>query len=79
MNKNGFKAISSFGYQKTTEPKNSKLEGDSLSLHPTTQKGNSFVKLCVQNKSSDVSDEHRRELINCTTSGYIFVNIFSII
>ena len=76
MNENSFKVIPADDCQK---PKKAKLETESLSLHHTTQKVNSFVKFCVQNKSRDVSDEHRRELINCTTSGYIFVNIFSII
>ena len=67
MDGNRFKAIAADGYQKTSDPKNSEVEGGSVSLHASTQKVKSFVEFCVEN--NEVCDERRHELVPCTTSG----------
>ena len=67
MDRNRFKAIAADGYQKTSDPKNSEVEGESVSLHATTQKVKTFVEFCIEN--NEVCDEHRLELVPCTTSG----------
>ena len=69
MDENRFKVIAADGYQEPTDPKKAKLEIESVNLQPTTQKMNSFVKFCIENHSSHVCDEHRRELVHYTTSG----------
>ena len=69
MNESLLMSIQGNGDQNTADPKKAKLESESLSLHPTTQKEKSFVKMCVENNCIDVSYNHRRELINYTKSG----------
>ena len=69
MDLNRFEAIAADDYHETTDPKKAKLEIESVSLHATTQKVTNFVKSCIENQSSHVSDKRRRELVRCTTSG----------
>ena len=71
MDENRFETIAADGYQETTDPEKAKLEVESVSLQPTTQKVKSFVKFCIENQSSHVCDERRRELVPYTTSGWI--------
>ena len=69
MDENRFEAIAADNYQETTDPKKAKLELKSVSLHATTQKVTNFVKSCIENQSSHVGDESRRELLPYTISG----------
>ena len=69
MDENRFEAIAADDYQETTDPKISEVEGETVSFHATTQKVKSFVKFCIENQSSHVLDERRRELVPYTTSG----------
>ena len=69
MDENRFEAIAADDYHETTDPKKAKLEIESVSLQPTTQKVNSFVNFCIENQSSHVFDERRREFVAYTTSG----------
>ena len=69
INENRFEVIAADDYHETTDPKKAKLEIESVSLQPTTEKVKSFVKFCIENQSSHVCDERRRELVPYTTSG----------
>ena len=69
MDENRFEAIAADGYQETTDPKNSEVVIESVSLQPATQKVKSFVKCCIENHSSHVCGERRRELVPYTISG----------
>ena len=71
MDENRFEAIAADGYHETTDPKKAKPEIESVNSQPTTQKVTSFVKFCIENQSSHVCDERRRELVPYTTSGWI--------
>ena len=74
MNKYCIKVTAADGYHNTSDLENSELKGELLSWPPTTQKVNSFVTFCIENQSSHVSDERRRELVPYTISGWIFMN-----
>ena len=69
MNKYCFKVTAADGYHNISDPEDSEHKGELLSLQPTTQKVNSFVKCCIENHSSHVCDERRHELVAYTTSG----------